>query len=1256
MPSHYVFGRGGRAASSAQHPLIIKRASGLRFVTFGRPSSFVGNHESMNLNQFGMSLDVEAQTVAAPAPPNRAARFEAEANGRCQRALAVAPPWRRVLWWTLGLPLLVNSLGLRAGTMGSGHGTNGSAAVIVSLQGRVDIQRAGSGSWDRAQSNQGLQIRDRMRTGPRSRVTFQLSNQSVQRLDELSNLEILPIENSAPTPPIELKEGGLYFFNREKAVQQNFKTPQASGAILGTEFAVQVAPDGGTTVALYEGRIDLSNPRGAVTMAPGDQAEVLAGGAPRKTAKLEAKALVQWCLYYPAILDLDELGLDPVKNPALRASLDAYRSGDVLAAAAAHPGGGAGQGEPEAIYLAGLNLAAGQASAAEELVRGRTNESAEALRSLLTTVRGNPPGASAPGTSVSALLAQSYAAQGREQLELAQDLARRATERNPKSGYAWARLAELEFSLGRSESARTALARALSLSPRNAQAVALRGFVEAAQNRIHEAEAAFDLAITLDGGLANGWLGRGLCRIKRGEVAAGRADLQVAAATEPNRALLRSYLGKAWSVEGKAAAARRELGRANELDPADPTSWLYSALLYQQENRINSAINDLEHSRELNDHRAVYRSRFLLDQDRAMRSANLAGVYRDAGLVERSVREASRAVESDYSNYSAHRFLADSFYELRDPRQFNLRYETPWFTELLMAQLLAPVGAGSLSQYVSQQEYSKLFESDRLGISSQTEYWSRGDWQQIASQFGTLENTSYALDVDYRSERGWAPNTDSTRLTLYGKIKQQFTPQDSGFLLVNYNDYDTGDTRQYQNPFDASHGFRLKERQDPNLFLGWHHEWAPGHHTVVLAGRLSFDQQTSDTNSAVPVFLRANSTVEPTISQVRHFITGLDRSLEAYSVEAQQIAQLRDHTLVVGLRYQTGELNNTADLRWAVDRGQLPPLDLLGATHQAFKSDLQRFTTYLYDTWQVAAPLKLTAGLNYDRLDHPRNLDLLPLSPGEDTVDRVSPKLGLTWTPWIETHLRASWTRSLGGVSYDNSVRLEPVEVAGFNQAFRSLIPESVVGLVPGAGFETWGVGLDHKFPTRTYVSIVGERLLSEGAQTFGVFDVLRSAGSGSVSSAQRHLDYEERSAGLALNQLLGNRWSVGASYRWTEVDLDTVAVDLAPTIARRFDTQQQSVLQQVDLHARFNSECGFFAQSDVVWLHQSNRQNGIAPGREAFWQLNAFIGYRFLERRAEVRLGVLNLTDQDYRLNPLNVHVEYPRERTFYASVKLYF
>ena len=239
-----------------------------------------------------------------------------------------------------------------------------------------------------------------------------------------------------------------------------------------------------------------------------------------------------------------------------------------------------------------------------------------------------------------------------------------------------------------------ALEKALRLSPRNAEALALRGFVLSAQNRIDAALNCFEQAIEVDSSLGNAWLGRGLCRIRQGKTEAGREDLLVAAALEPQRALLRSYLGKAYGDAGDVERAAKELALARKLDPRDPTAWLYLALLEEQNNQINDAVRDLEKSQELNDNRRVYRSRLLLDQDRAVRSANLANIYRDAGMFDVSVREAGRAVNDDYVNYSGHLFLAGSYNQIRDPNLINLRYETPAESEYLLANLLAPVGAG----------------------------------------------------------------------------------------------------------------------------------------------------------------------------------------------------------------------------------------------------------------------------------------------------------------------------------------------------------------------------------------------------------------------------------------------------------------------------------------------------------------------------------------------------------------------------------
>jgi hypothetical protein len=66
---------------------------------------------------------------------------------------------------------------------------------------------------------------------------------------------------------------------------------------------------------------------------------------------------------------------------------------------------------------------------------------------------------------------------------------------------------------------------------------------------------------------------------------------------------------------------------------------------------------------------------------------------------------------------------------------------------------------------------------------------------------------------------------------------------------------------------------------------------------------------------------------------------------------------------------------------------------------------------------------------------------------------------------------------------------------------------------------------------------------------------------------------------------------------------------------------------------------------------------DGFGPDFENddFWQFNATAGYRFWRRRAEASVGLLNITDQDYRLLPLNFYADLPRERTFMMRLRLH-
>jgi outer membrane receptor protein involved in Fe transport len=444
---------------------------------------------------------------------------------------------------------------------------------------------------------------------------------------------------------------------------------------------------------------------------------------------------------------------------------------------------------------------------------------------------------------------------------------------------------------------------------------------------------------------------------------------------------------------------------------------------------------------------------------------------------------------------------------------------------------------------------------------------------------------------------------------------------------------------------------RVKEQQEPNLLLGYHHEWSPGNHTLFLAGRFDDTLELDDSSPSLLFYRTFVSPLGQTNRSLQNpalFSLDYQSELEAYSAEAQQIWQTPQHTLVAGVRYQVG----WSDTDSTLDR------QLTGVVaDQDVDTDLDRISVYAYENWRLLDSLLLTAGVSYDRLHFPRNIDTAPITDEEATKDRVSPKAGLLWSPLPDTHFRGIYSRSLGGVFFDTSVRLEPTQIAGFNQAFRSLIPESVAGLVPGTRFETFGLGLDQAIQkTRTYFVVEGEFLNSDGNRTVGMLtnSDVNVPVPDSISNARQSLDYHERSLVVSGNQLLGKNFSVGARYKLTEADLDTEFSGLSGVPGSSQDVS--ATLHQVHLFANFYHACGGFAQFNTVWSQQSNRDYTPDIPGDDFWQFNVFVGYRFLDRRAEAKVGLLNIGDQDYKLNPLTLYNELPRERTLFAAFKFYF
>jgi len=447
--------------------------------------------------------------------------------------------------------------------------TDPTAAEVLSIENSVDASIAPP-DWRPATLRQKLLPHNWLRTGEDSRAAVRVSDSSIIRFDELTESEILPPKEVSEKPTLNLKQGTTYFFSREKSRELHVQTPAANGTIRGTEFVATVAANGNTSFTMLAGEVELTNAQGSVVVQSSERADVGPAGKPRKVAIIGAINAIQWCLYYPGILDLEDLKFSQDEQDALSASLLAYRTGDLPGALKEYPVQRTPTAPAEKVYRASLLLVVGQTQKAERLLRG-VNQDAPGRAALSTLVAAITlkQTAQKPKTA-SDFIAESYYRQSRGDLAGARRAAERATDLDPKFGFGWTRVAEAEFALGRVSQAKESLEKGLAFSPRNPAAHALRGSLLFAEDKIEEAKDSFEKALAINSALGDAWLGHGLCLLRLGQGEAGWRDLQTAAALEPNRAIFRRYLGEDVIGGGKQTTQKKQTARAETTPSPQP--------------------------------------------------------------------------------------------------------------------------------------------------------------------------------------------------------------------------------------------------------------------------------------------------------------------------------------------------------------------------------------------------------------------------------------------------------------------------------------------------------------------------------------------------------------------------------------------------------------------------------------------------------------------------------------------------------------
>ena len=309
----------------------------------------------------------------------------------------------------------------------------------------------------------------------------------------------------------------------------------------------------------------------------------------------------------------------------------------------------------------------------------------------------------------------------------------------------------------------------------------------------------------------------------------------MAVSLDPGQSLVRSYLGKAYFEEKRESLVEREYDVARQADPKDPTPWFYDAISKQTTNRPVEALEDLQKAIELNDNRAVYRSRLLLDSDLAARSASLGRIYADLGFQELALVEGWSSVNTDPSNYSAHRLLADYYAALP-------RHEIARVSELFQSQMLQPLnttpiqpslGESNLLLISSQgpgalafNEFNPLFNRNQATAQGS---FLVGEDSTLAGEgivSGIYQKFSFSAGYSGYKTDGFRENNSQDDKIANAFVQVELSPSTSLQAEVRHRDLETGDLGLHYYEDDFSR-FQAEKTDTTSVRVGLRQEFGP---------------------------------------------------------------------------------------------------------------------------------------------------------------------------------------------------------------------------------------------------------------------------------------------------------------------------------------------------------------------------------------------------------------------------------------------
>jgi tetratricopeptide (TPR) repeat protein len=946
----------------------------------------------------------------------------------------------------------------------------------VLIQGRVDSARAANqDQWNPAQMFQSLYVSDRVRTLTASRSAILFIDETQVKLNAGAVLTVQQVKTTAGTSTtLNLLEGEGWFRTKNPSSNLTIRTARAAVAIRGTEINLVVRGND-TVLTVTEGAAELSNDAGAILVNAGEEGTATPGVTPTKRTLLNPEDAVQWVLYYPTRIAWHDLPAS-AGTGAASAGFDRLKAGDPAGAIAAFqptvqtdPWSRVGTGialrqlgnstearsmlaqpvaSPEAdverrAELAAAALASGDAASARAELEATIAASPNALRPLvmlseleLTQNRKAEAlslarrAVAARPDSVAAHVAAAEAAQAAFDLPEARRHLDAAIAIDPTDVRALVDRARVRFGAGDTVGAREDADQASTRAANESQVRSLMGFIKLAAGDEAGARADFEAAIGRDSALGEPHLGLGLVNFRAKQYEDGLLEMLTATLLEPKVSLYQSYLGKAYYELGRFPEGLAALASAKRLDPRDPTPWLYSSFFLRDLNRHVDALDELRRAITLNDNRAVYRSRLLLDRDMATKNVSLARVYNQLGFSAWGAYEALNSLNADLTNASAHLFMADTYGQLPDRTQ-------ALSSELDQYFIYSPVNLNSFNNFA---EYTSLFERPRNQVTVTQGGGERDYFSTVVRTQSGNQRFAHTAFVDYYQRNGSRPEEPDERVqgTFLGKVafgpssdlfvtligvKQEEGKDNNAPVLVGEFPLQVNVTEIVDNPDPTF----THTGDQADATLGFKRFWTPGSALTLTANAGWIGNK--DANPDATNFACTDNPISRIIGQDLTRIEGqsnrfVETPVRRFNVQAQQASRFGRHQVLLGGDYSRRRIAfRCHDSITSAIPGLLPEPFIVDQESSAVQDNAGG---YIRDDIEVNRRLHVTLGVHY--------VDGTYRDPLKNTPDFSFSR----WNPYAGASIRLSRVTVVHAAAFRNTnadfigSRIAPPTVAGF--------------------------------------------------------------------------------------------------------------------------------------------------------------------------------------------------------------------------------